>query len=87
MTATTNVIALHADPVTRRAKRESMTARRRIQEARISRGWTEQDLGDKIGLPAGYVLAFEAGETNPTLEIVCHFAALLGKSLHELTAP
>ncbi|NSX34451.1 helix-turn-helix transcriptional regulator [Brevundimonas vesicularis] len=84
--APSNVVALRRDPV-RQAKAESADARRRIREWRLQRGWTTQDLGDQIGLPAAYVEAFEAGQTNPTLEIVCHFAALLGKSLHELTAP
>lgn len=83
---TDRVIPFPLDPYTPRARAEAALVRTRLREARLAKGWSAEDLAGRLGLPGSYIRAFEAGETNPTLIIICTLAAHLGRSIHDLTA-
>jgi len=51
---------------------------------RKERGWTQQQVADKIGISVGQVKKYEKGDSAPTLHILAKIALAFGVSADEL---
>lgn len=49
-----------------------------VQRLRRKRGWTQEDLADKVELSARYVRRLESGEVDATLRTIARVATKLG---------
>lgn len=50
----------------------------RLRQSRLSKGLSQEALGDLAGLDRTYVGSVERGERNPSLLAICRFAQALG---------
>lgn len=66
----------HADVVQRFAAR--------LRELRISRGLTQDDLGQKARVTSGYIGRLEAARVAPGIDLVDRLASALGTTVHDL---
>lgn len=57
---------------------------RRVAELRRSRGWTQEDLADRMEVTARHIQAVEAGRENMSVRALAFFADALGVSVPEL---
>jgi len=57
-----------------------------IRKARISKGWSQEDLAGAAGLDRTYISGIERGVRNPTLSVVDLFAKALGVDPRALLA-
>jgi transcriptional regulator with XRE-family HTH domain len=56
----------------------------RIKNLRKSRGMSQEQLAEKIGISPKYLSSIERGKENPTLDIFTKLAAALGVELSEI---
>lgn len=49
----------------------------RIKELRQVRGWSQEELAERMGSGAKYVSSLERGQENPTLEMLINVARTL----------
>lgn len=56
----------------------------RIKVARVEKGWTQQDLADRIGATRQTIGLIEKGEYNPTLKLCIRIARALHRTLDQL---
>jgi putative transcriptional regulator len=56
----------------------------RMKVARIEKGWTQQDLADRIGATRQTIGLIEKGEYNPTLALCIRIAKALNRTLNQL---
>jgi transcriptional regulator with XRE-family HTH domain len=68
----------------RRAVQNRRLVGRRISQVRRERGWTQEDLAERLGVSVRYLQAVEAGQENLTLDSLTQLAARLDLSLGEL---
>lgn len=54
--------------------------RNQVRELRTERGWTQQDLGDAVGVSRQSINAIECGRYVPSLELALMFARVFGRS-------
>ncbi len=59
----------------------------RIRELRAERGWTQQDLADRIGVSRQTVNAIETGKYDPSLPVAFRLARLFGQPVEALFDP
>ena len=57
---------------------------RRIRELRLSRGWSQEELGAQCGIDRTYVSGVERGVRNPTVTVVAAIAFGLKVSIEDL---
>ena len=62
----------------------SMLRGDRVRELRKERGWSQGDLGAKIGTDAGRISRYEAGKITPSLEALVRLADVLQVSVDYL---
>lgn len=55
-----------------------------IRALRTERGWSQQDLADKLDVSRQSVNAIETGRYDPSLPLAFAIARLFGRSLEEL---
>jgi putative transcriptional regulator len=55
-----------------------------IRALRAERGWSQQDLADKLDVSRQSVNAIETGRYDPSLPLAFAIARLFGRSLEEL---
>ena len=55
-----------------------------IRALRAERGWSQQDLADKLDVSRQSVNAIETGRSDPSLPLAFAIARLFGRSLEEL---
>ncbi|WP_374273786.1 helix-turn-helix transcriptional regulator [Brevundimonas sp.] len=48
----------------------------RVKDLRSERGWTQTDLGERLGVSRYAVLAIETGKHRPSLDLAFKIAAL-----------
>ena len=53
----------------------------RLVEARKQRGLTQQTLADEVGVHVSQERRYEAGQSQPTLEVLANLAVVLGVGL------
>lgn len=56
----------------------------RIRKARLAKGWTQAELGQRIGMIQHNVSSLENGKRPPTFEHQLELARVLGMTLDEL---
>ena len=56
----------------------------RMKVARIEKGWTQQELADRIGATRQTIGLIEKGEYNPTLALCIRIAKALNRTLNQL---
>jgi transcriptional regulator with XRE-family HTH domain len=57
---------------------------RRLQRLRRGRGWTQEQLAERIDINPKYLSSVERGEENPTLDLLLRLAEGLQVELPEL---
>ena len=75
-------IGFGADRSLSRLPRPSM--KNRLRALRVERGWTQTDLGEKIGVSRQSVHAIESGKFDPSLPIPFAIATLLDLKIEEI---
>lgn len=55
-----------------------------IRTLRTERGWSQQDLADKLDVSRQSVNAIETGKYDPSLPLAFSLARLFGRSIEEL---
>lgn len=56
----------------------------RIKLARVAKGWSQEDLAERVEVTRQTVGLIEAGNYNPTLNLCIRMARVLDKTLDEL---
>jgi putative transcriptional regulator len=63
---------------------KNMATNIRMKVARIEKGWTQQELADRIGATRQTIGLIEKGEYNPTLALCIRIAKALNRTLNQL---
>jgi putative transcriptional regulator len=56
----------------------------RLEEERTRRGWTQQELADRVGVSRQTVISLERGRYNPSITLAFRLARLLGARIEDL---
>jgi putative transcriptional regulator len=56
----------------------------RVKQLRVERGWTQEDLGRKLGVSRQAVNAIETERHDPSLGLAFKVAALFGKRVEDI---
>lgn len=56
----------------------------RLKLLRVERGWTQEQLGEQLGVSRQAVIALENGKHNPSLDLAYRISALFGKSVEDV---
>ena len=71
----------------RRAIQNRRLLGQRISRVRRERGWTQEQLAERLGVSVRYLQAVEAGEENLTIDSLTQLALRLDLSLGDLDRP
>jgi DNA-binding XRE family transcriptional regulator len=55
-----------------------------MREARDGKGWTQQELAEKVGLTRFSIIGYESGKGNPEFQVVAEIAAALETEFNAL---
>lgn len=55
-----------------------------LKSLRAERGWSQQDLGDRLHISRQSVNAIETGKYDPSLPLAFRIAALFGAKIEEI---
>lgn len=58
--------------------------RNRLKELRTARGWTQEELGRKLGVSRQAVIALEGDRHDPSLDLAYRIAALFGEAVEAI---
>lgn len=61
-----------------------MTHNVRMKVARVEKGWTQQELADRVGATRQTIGLIEKGQYNPTLSLCRRIAKALNRTLDQL---
>jgi putative transcriptional regulator len=56
----------------------------RLEEKRASRGWTQQELADRVDVSRQTIISLERGRYNPSILLAFRLARLLGTHIEDL---
>jgi putative transcriptional regulator len=56
----------------------------RVREHREARGWTQKDLGQRVGVSRQSINSIERGRYVPSLPLALKFAAVFGSTVDDL---
>jgi len=70
---------LHIKPL--RLERLPDEMRRALKEAREKRGWSQKELGRRIGLPQMHISGIESGKIVPRYDTLLEIVRMLGRDL------
>lgn len=56
----------------------------RLKELRTARGWTQEELGRKLGVSRQAVIALEGDRHDPSLDLAYRIAALFGEAVETI---
>jgi putative transcriptional regulator len=62
----------------------TMATNIRMKVARVERGWSQQDLADRVEATRQTIGLIEKGEYNPTLKLCIRIAKALDRTLDQL---
>lgn len=55
-----------------------------IRELRVARGWTQQELGMRVGTSRQAIIAIENGKFDPSLPLAIKLSRLLERPIEEI---
>jgi len=55
--------------------------RRELKEARVTRGWSQRELGSRLGLPQMHISGIESGKIVPRYDTLIELVRILGRDL------
>ena len=58
--------------------------RNRLRELRAARGWTQADLGERLGVSRQAIIAIESDKHDPSLDLAYRIAALFGEAVEAI---
>jgi putative transcriptional regulator len=58
--------------------------RNRLKELRTGRGWTQEELGQRLGVSRQAVIAIESDKHDPSLDLAYRIAALFGEPVEAI---
>jgi len=58
--------------------------RNRLRELRAARGWTQADLGERLGVSRQAIIALESDKHDPSLDLAYRIAALFGEPVEAI---
>jgi len=58
--------------------------RNRLKELRMARGWTQADLGERLGVSRQAIIAIESDKHDPSLDLAYRIAALFGEAVEAI---
>lgn len=58
--------------------------RNRLRVLRAEQGWTQEDLGKRLGVSRQAVNAIETGKHGPSLDLAFRIAAAFGRTVEEI---
>lgn len=58
--------------------------RNRLRELRAVRGWTQEELGKRLGVSRQAVIAIESDKHDPSLDLAYRIAALFGEPVEAI---
>lgn len=58
--------------------------RNRLKELRGLRGWTQEELGKRLGVSRQAVIAIESDKHDPSLDLAYRIAALFGEPVEAI---
>ena len=58
--------------------------RNRLKELRAARGWTQADLGERLGVSRQAIIALENDKHDPSLDLAYRIAALFGEAVEAI---
>ena len=56
----------------------------RLKELRAARGWTQAELGERLGVSRQAVIALESDKHDPSLDLAYRIAALFGEPVEAI---
>jgi len=59
----------------------------RLRELRAERGWSQADLGDRLGVSRQSVNAIETGKYDPSLPLAFRIAGVFGQPIEAIFQP
>ena len=60
------------------------TVQHRVKELRTSRGWTQQELADAVGVSRQSINSIECNRYVPSLQLALEFAEVFGCSMEDI---
>ena len=72
-------ITKHIKPLRLKGLPEDM--RRELKEARAQRGWSQRELGSRIGLPQMHISGIESGKIVPRYDTLLELVRILDRDL------
>lgn len=58
--------------------------RNRLKDLRVARGWTQADLGERLGVSRQAIIALENEKHDPSLDLAYRIAALFGEAVEAI---
>lgn len=58
--------------------------RNRLKELRTGRGWTQEELGQRLGVSRQAVIAIESDKHDPSLDLAYRIASLFGEAVEAI---
>ena len=59
----------------------------RIRELREQKGWSQQDLGSRLGVSRQTIISIEKGKYDPSLPLAFAIARVFGSSIERIFEP
>lgn len=59
----------------------------RVRELRAERGWSQAELGERLGVSRQSINAIEAGRYDPSLPLAFRIAAVFGLTIEQVFRP
>ena len=56
----------------------------RLRELRVARGWTQEELGRRLGVSRQAVIAIEADKHDPSLDLAYRISASFGEPVEAI---
>ena len=72
-------ITKHIKPLRLEGLPEDM--RQELKEARVRRGWSQRELGSRLGLPQMHISGIESGKIVPRYDTLLELVRILGRDL------
>src|SRR5437764_15496279 len=69
----------HIKPLRPKGLPEDM--RRELKEARVGRGWSQRELGSRLGLPQMHISGIESGKIVPRYDTLLELVRILDRDL------